>query len=140
MGRILAMQRTVNTMTDTELFGNSEQLDDTISRQAALGALGERPVVWSDNDDYTLGARNQYDMDRLALETVPSAQQWIPTSERLPDKSGLYLVTEKTAYGVNLCSRYWNLRQDRSFWSGWGGDKVLAWRPLPEPWKGERDG
>lgn len=48
--------------------------DDTISRAAALDALGERPVVWSDNDDYTLGERNQYDMDRLAIETVPSAQ------------------------------------------------------------------
>lgn len=49
-------------------------MDDTISRAAALDALGERPVVWSDNDDYTLGERNQYDMDRLAIETVPSAQ------------------------------------------------------------------
>ena len=54
--------RTVTTMKD-----------DTISRAAALDALGERPVVWSDNDDYTLGERNQYDMDRLAIETVPSA-------------------------------------------------------------------
>lgn len=49
-------------------------MDDLISSQAALDALGERPVVWSDNDDYTLGERNQYDMDRLAIETVPSAQ------------------------------------------------------------------
>lgn len=56
-------------------------MDDMISRAAAIDALGERPVVWSDNDDYTLGARNQYDMDRLAIETVPSAQQWIPCSE-----------------------------------------------------------
>ena len=54
---------------------------DCISRRAAVDALGERPVVWSDNDDYTLGARNQYDMDRLAIETVPSAQRWIPCSE-----------------------------------------------------------
>lgn len=49
-------------------------MNDLIDRQAALDALGERPVVWSDNDDYTLGERNQYDMDRLAIETVPSAQ------------------------------------------------------------------
>ena len=54
--------------TDTNVVGN------LIDRQAALDALGERPVVWSDNDDYTLGERNQYDMDRLAIETVPSAQ------------------------------------------------------------------
>jgi len=49
-------------------------MNDLISRQAAIDALGERPVIWSDNDDYTLGERNQYDMDRLAIETVPSAQ------------------------------------------------------------------
>ena len=57
--------------TDTNVGG-------MISRQAALDALGERPVVWSDNDDYTLGERNQYDMDRLAIETVPSAQPDVP--------------------------------------------------------------
>ena len=46
---------------------------DLISRQAAIDALGERPMVWV-GSDYELGARNQYDADVLALETVPSAQ------------------------------------------------------------------
>jgi hypothetical protein len=50
---------------------------DLISRQAALDALGERPIVWTDNNDYALGERNQYDMDRLAIETVPSVQPTI---------------------------------------------------------------
>ena len=48
MGQILAMQRTVTTMTENELFGNSEQLEkdhvadpgkmvgDSVSRQAAI--------------------------------------------------------------------------------------------------------
>ena len=31
-------ERTVNSMADKELFGISEQLDDTISRQAAIDA------------------------------------------------------------------------------------------------------
>lgn len=53
-------------------------MSDPIERQAAIDALGERPVVWSDNDDYTLGERNQYDMDRLAIETVPSSQPDVP--------------------------------------------------------------
>ena len=48
-------------------------MDDLISRQAAIDALGERPMVWV-GSDYELGARNQYDADVLALETVPSAQ------------------------------------------------------------------
>ena len=47
--------------------------DDLIDRQAAIDALGERPMVWV-GSDYELGARNQYDADVLALETVPSAQ------------------------------------------------------------------
>ena len=48
-------------------------MDDLISRKAAIDALGERPMVWVESD-YELGARNQYDADVLALETVPSAQ------------------------------------------------------------------
>ena len=49
-------------------------MNDLISRKAAIDALGERPMVWSDDDEYALGERNQYDIDRLAIETVPSAQ------------------------------------------------------------------
>ena len=48
-------------------------MSDLISRQAAIDAIGERPMVWV-GSDYELGARNQYDADVLALETVPSAQ------------------------------------------------------------------
>ena len=48
-------------------------MKDLIDRQAAIDALGERPMVWV-GSDYELGARNQYDADVLALETLPSAQ------------------------------------------------------------------
>lgn len=49
-------------------------MSDLISRADAIDALGERPMVWTDDDQYTLGERNQYDRDRLAIETLPSAQ------------------------------------------------------------------
>lgn len=49
---------------------------DTISRQSAIDALGERPLVWNVwEDEYELGQRNQYDLDKLAIETVPSAER-----------------------------------------------------------------
>ena len=48
-------------------------MTDYIERQAALDALGELPLVWTEDDYYSLGARNQYDLDRLAIETIPSA-------------------------------------------------------------------
>lgn len=72
-------------------------------------------------------------------------QEWIPCGERLPDKSGEYL-----AYGIishvpdHIGDQ--NIRRDttvayysRSFneWFGSGVEKVLAWQPKPEPWKGE---
>ena len=46
---------------------------DTISRQAAIDALGERPMVLT-GGDYELGKQEQYVRDLLAIENVPSAQ------------------------------------------------------------------
>ena len=54
---------------------------DCINRQAAIDAIGERPYVWT-GCDYELGCVNQYDLDKLAIETVPSAQP----EEQLTDK------------------------------------------------------
>ena len=56
---------------------SGKMVGDLISRAAALDALGERPMPWTDDDDYVIGGRNQYDSDRLAIETVPSARQEI---------------------------------------------------------------
>lgn len=114
-------------------------MNDSISRRAALDALGERPLVWSDKDDYALGERNQYDMDRLAIETVPSAQPgWIPwDSGRFPEESGTYTVTaydgatKRVTYAkYQKRLKRWELTGARAYW------RVLAWMPLPEPWKG----
>ena len=64
-------------------------MDDLISRQAAIDALGNEPEVWSENDQYDqyeLGLNNQWNSDVDALKALPSAQQWIPVSERLPNE------------------------------------------------------
>ena len=46
---------------------------DLISRQAALDALGERPLVWDNwTDEYNLGLRSQYDADRNIIESAPA--------------------------------------------------------------------
>ena len=56
-----------------------------------------------------------------------SAQQWIPCSERLPDQNGKYLVVGRQK-AINI------LKFDGGRWYGkWG---VVAWLPLPEPYKG----
>lgn len=103
-------------------------MSDLIDRQAAINALGERPMVWTDSD-YEIAQRNQYDMDKLAIETVPAAQterQWISCSERLPFDAGYYLTT--TTYNEVFCD-YWNLNE----WNR--TEQVIAWMPLPKPYK-----
>ena len=63
-------------MTDKELFGNSEQLDDTISRQAAISHVDDVPYI---KDHPNVGL-----LWKAWIESLPSAQperkkgKWIP--------------------------------------------------------------
>lgn len=74
--------------------------------------------------------------------------EWIPCSERLPDEDGQYLVwavigivpdhvdDPSTYQGITIAGYYGNAHPIK-----WFGhvEKVLAWMPLPEPWKGADD-
>lgn len=75
-------------------------------------------------------------------------QWWIPCSERLPDTQDEYYITwtapvckgkrfvSITEYCVPSTGEdpYWDLSEHISFYED---AEVLAWMPLPEPWKGE---
>ena len=70
---------------------------------------------------------------------VPSADRWMPCSERLPKRQGHYICTCKDGSKykrttVVKWSNGWQLTGTRSYWI------VLAWMPLPEPWEGVDDG
>ena len=55
-----------------------------------------------------------------------------------PQKSGLYIVVDNGKMDGSVPhTRYFNTRGDASFWSGWKWEKVIAWRPLPEPYTEE---
>lgn len=69
--------------------------------------------------------------------------QWIPVTERLPERRGNYLVT---CSGINADGgkyRSINHYDGDGKWTEDAtrlrGDTVLAWMPLPEPYKGEHD-
>ena len=96
--------------------------DDLIRRQAALDALESIGSLDTEAD-------RQY--ARTVFENLPSVQQWIPCSERLPDKECFVLVT------VNDGAIYTDLslfRHDGRFIEHTGD--VIAWQPLPVPYKG----
>ena len=46
---------------------------DLIERQAAVDALGDKPLAWTEGE-YELGLQNQWQSDVDALKALPSAQ------------------------------------------------------------------
>ncbi len=101
-------------------------MSDLISRQDAIDALQERYKLY----DWDDGGAEKAEVGAIIREIfkLPSAQQWIPCSERLPkDKqrviiqmyNGYMEIIEFSAVGLT--------------------DHLLAWMPLPEPWKGEQN-
>jgi hypothetical protein len=124
-------------------------MDDLIRRSDAIEAI--EVVDWyhqNRNKDMVSGANSDehqawYKADDVykALEAVPSAdrpQEWIPCSEKLPEKEGHYLCSFKKANRID------SIYVDLAYWTGgrWYGylaNEINAWMPLPKPWKGADD-
>ena len=76
---------------------------------------------------------------------------WIPCSERIPEEPKENLVFDGKCLEVYLVTtKYGSSEQDkvypfRAFWNGinftdgWGILDVIAWMPLPEPYKEAED-
>ena len=65
------------------------------------------------------------------LQAEPSVypQKWIPVTERLPEDNLKVFVSTKTAVGIAAHNELGWYTPDTYF------DGVIAWMPLPEPWK-----
>lgn len=75
-------------------------------------------------------------IDRMPT-VEPKTMQWIPCSVEKPKKTGYYICTchDGVCYrtSVLVWSTGWVLTGVRAYW------RVIAWMPLPKPWKGEED-
>lgn len=67
----------MTTMTDKELFGNSEQLNDLISRQDAIDALDKIFPADPMRNDYTQGITCGAALATEYIKQLPSAQSEI---------------------------------------------------------------
>lgn len=61
--------------------------------------------------------------------------RWIPVTKRFPNTANHVLVTRKWGEDdYEVCEMdYWICKQYNENFI----DNVIAWMPLPEPWKGE---
>ena len=65
--------------------------------------------------------------------------QWIPCSERLPEKDGEYLAQRSGDLWVNMCVAYFN-HHGGNYWvdnDGFILRGICAWMPLPKPYEKE---
>ena len=123
-------------------------MNDTINRQAAINAICKHGTDLERRGITVLAVVNHKQATIDLLETLPSAQtepQWIPVSERLPEEPFGCLVTVWDTNPVTM-DEFENILPYFVGWDGkqWNdGDgeqcpfEVIAWMPLPEPWKGE---
>ena len=76
---------------------------------------------------------------RIGLKKGISAnrpQEWIPCSERLPKENTEVLMSLE--WGVDI-GEYRNGEWHSEWINHYDDDNVLAWMPLPKPWKGADD-
>ena len=110
---------------------------DLISRQAAIDAIINRTVT-VDTDDQWLSGHAQCELEIIdIINALPSAepkQQWIPCSERLPDKEGQYLVTGDAGGVVSIiCDVFFHYDDGAPTWLL--SQNVKAWMELPEAYR-----
>ena len=113
---------------------------DLISRWAAIKTIAR----FKGDIDADMVFRIQKGL--VELPSAQPEQRWIPCSERLPVQNGVYVVTRTISDGFE-----YNNITDCCYFDGtntWHDDTrvnhgrkyladVIAWQPLPEPWKGE---
>ena len=106
---------------------NKRELEDAISRQDAIRIAS----------GYCHPANVAKELAKLP--PVKPTQRWIPVSERLPENETRVLTTIKIPNRIARVRSGW---YDSGFFHNDNGDvwkatdmEVLAWMPLPEPYK-----
>lgn len=109
-------------------------MSDLISRQAV------EDVIY----DYSRSHAVDYAQIMERIDKIPSVEnkgEWIPVSERLPEKNVWVLVTVEQSG-----KRFQEIMRRNNYIEAWTDnfdnytDEIIAWLPLPDPYKAESEG
>ena len=94
-------------------------------------------IIDAKRTDPETGSFTEHLAEHLIAHGV-TVQEWVDVKDRLPEESGMYIVTANDGHAQRVSfvqwqkkNRMWNLTGARSYW------RVTHWMPLPEPPKGE---
>ena len=106
---------------------------DLISREEVL-----RAIITAGEVEPDLG----YTHLHKVIENLPSAEPktgWIPVSERLPEARESVILSTKEWTGEGCCwetTKYHVIWKEYRWNATYWDDEVIAWMPLPTPYKG----
>lgn len=89
------------------------------------------------NDDYVDKSGNQNELDIKLIQKLVDKATWIPIEERVPKKSGTYLVTYHPCYWGQVNKDVVvgiDTFRGKTSWAKNKYQNVIAWMPLPEPY------
>lgn len=116
--------------------------EDLIRRSDAIDAFKKELTVGESKGNYvTICSAVGYEGARQILESLPSAQRWIPCDTDLPGYGEDVLISISGYCAVGHIVSTNDEERYNWYYSGWyhNPSDVDAWMSLPEPWKGEAD-
>ena len=126
-----AFRMAIEALSCSENPNNS----DCISRQEAIDAIDRLDIP---EDMCVFEILSHIELEIGNLPSAQPEQRWIPCSERLPEHGGRYLIS--VLDGINRRTtvapylprcKAWAMNGRMAYW------KVIAWMPLPEPYREE---
>ena len=105
--------------------------EDCINRE---DAIKHSHIEYDDDGE---GHRVIYTEDIEELPSVTPKTRWIPVSERLPDIN-IHVLAQFVMGGMAECyyaHNWWHIVGGVRI----SGDEVIAWMPLPQPYKAESE-
>ena len=121
-------------------------------------------IEFINSDEFNLRTiKSSKSIQDVLLEFIaeqPKIGEWVPCSERLPENIGNYIIHVKTGTGedyvgmwlyergTHLSGKQTHIDDKQGYWcNAFSGEPinetlsetVIAWRPLPEPYKPNND-
>lgn len=115
-----------------------------INADTLMEAMYHRAFETDGDTMWQSGCWVRYKAIEQTIKAQPTVNQWIPITDKLPGLDKCVLAT--TSWGTITIAERWKDTKGEENWFVSEGecnaerDDIVAWKPLPEPYKGETDG